>query len=151
MFFPPCSKLWDKVSVLVSALEHLPLPFFHGLLGTCQIWIGYLKISWKKFTFIGYLSEWLMKTKFIIALALWVNLKIINKNEFMTTLALGLYIRNNIMAAFRGMHVSSAKHSYAWLLRKCDYRTDTQTHGWKDRQTPDKVIPMCRYASQATK
>ena len=40
------------------------------------------------------------------------------------------------------MHVSPAKHSYAWLPRKCDYRTV--------RQTPDKVIPMCRYASQAT-
>ena len=32
--------------------------------------------------------------------------------------------------------------SYAWLPRKCDY--------WTDRQTPDKVIPMCSYASQAT-
>ena len=52
----------------------------------------------------------------------------------------------NIVAAFRGMHVSPAKHSYAWLPRKCDYRTDTRT----DRQTPDKVIPMCHYASQAT-
>ena len=35
------------------------------------------------------------------------------------------------MAAFRGMHVSPAKHpcSYAWLLvpRKCDYQTDTRT------------------------
>ena len=29
---------------------------------------------------------------------------------------------NNIVAAFRGMHVSPAKHSYAWLPRKCDYR-----------------------------
>ena len=52
------------------------------------------------------------------------------------------------MAAFRGMHVSPAKHSYAWLSRKCDYRTDRHTH--THRQTPDKVIPMCRYASQAT-
>ena len=31
------------------------------------------------------------------------------------------------MAAFRGMHVSPAKHSYVWLPRKCDYRTDSQT------------------------
>ena len=30
-----------------------------------------------------------------------------------------------------------------------DTRTD-KTDGWTDRQTPDKVIPMCRYASQAT-
>ena len=46
------------------------------------------------------------------------------------------------------MHLSPAKHSYAWLPRKCDYQTDTQT----DRQTLDKVIPTCmyRYASQAT-
>ena len=52
------------------------------------------------------------------------------------------FIQNNIVAAFRGMHVSPAKHSYAWLPRKCDY--------WTDRQMPDKVIPMSRYASQAT-
>ena len=37
----------------------------------------------------------------------------------------------NIVAAFREMHVSPAKHSYARPPRKCDYRTDTQT----DRQT----------------
>ena len=37
------------------------------------------------------------------------------------------------------MHVSTVKHSYASV-------TDGQT----DRQTTDKVIPMCRYASQAT-
>ena len=49
-------------------------------------------------------------------------------------------IYNNIVAAFRGMHGLPAKHSYAWLPRKCDYRTD--------RQTPDKVIPMCRHALQ---
>ena len=59
----------------------------------------------------------------------------------------------NIVAAFRGMHVSSAKHSYAWLPRKCNYQesvTTGQTDGQTDKQTPDKVIPMCRYASQAT-
>ena len=28
--------------------------------------------------------------------------------------------------------------------------TTRQTDGRTDRQTPDKVIPMCRYASQAT-
>ena len=39
------------------------------------------------------------------------------------------------------MHVSPAKHSFG----KCD-RKVLQT----DRQTTDKVIPMCRYASQAT-
>ena len=44
-----------------------------------------------------------------------------------------------IVAAFQGMHVS---HSYAWLPKKCDYRTDRGT----DRQ----IIFMCRYALQAT-
>ena len=51
----------------------------------------------------------------------------------------------NIVAAFQGMHVSPAKHSYVWLPRKV-WLPDRQTH----RQMPDKVIPMCRYASQAT-
>ena len=53
---------------------------------------------------------------------------------------------NKKVAAFQGMDMSPAKHSYAWLPRKHDYRTDTQTDG----QTPDKVIPVGRYASQAT-
>ena len=44
-----------------------------------------------------------------------------------------------MVAAFRGVHVSPAKHSYALLPRKCDYRTDSRM----DRQ-------MCCYASQAT-
>ena len=45
-----------------------------------------------------------------------------------------------------GMHVSPASHTYAWLPRKFDCQTDTQT----DRQTPDKVIPIWRYFSQTT-
>ena len=40
---------------------------------------------------------------------------------------------------------SPAKHSYAWLILTCDYLTDSRT----DRHTPDKIIPMYRYASQA--
>ena len=59
----------------------------------------------------------------------------------------------DIVAAFQGMHLSPAKHSYAWLPRKRDYHksvTTRQTDRQTDRQTPDKVIPMCRYASQAT-
>ena len=31
----------------------------------------------------------------------------------------------------------------------CDYQ-ESVTTGQTDRQTPDKVIPMCRYASQET-
>ena len=36
--------------------------------------------------------------------------------------------------------------------QESDYRTDRRTHArtHTHRQTPDKVIPMCRYASQAT-
>ena len=47
-----------------------------------------------------------------------------------------------IVAAFRGMHVSPASVT--------DRRTDRQTDGQTDGRTTDKVIPMCRYASQAT-
>ena len=42
-------------------------------------------------------------------------------------------------------------------IAMCDYQesvttgqTHRQTDGQTDRQTLDKVIPMCRYASQAT-
>ena len=45
------------------------------------------------------------------------------------------------------MNVLPAKHSYARLPRKCDYRTDTQMDGQTD---VGKGIPMCRYAWQAT-
>ena len=46
-----------------------------------------------------------------------------------------MMLLKKIVAAFREMHVSPAKHSYASVT---------------DGQTTDKVIPMCRYASQAT-
>ena len=52
---------------------------------------------------------------------------------------------SNIVATFQGMHVLPAKHSYAWLPRKCDYRTDT--HRRADRQTgaaqSDPYVPLC--------
>ena len=38
-------------------------------------------------------------------------------------------------------------------IAMCDYQesvTTGQTHGRTDRQMPEKVIPMCRYASQAS-
>ena len=49
----------------------------------------------------------------------------------------------NIVAAFRGMHVSPAKHSYAWLPRKCDYRTDRRTHTQTDAGQSDPYVPLC--------
>ena len=59
------------------------------------------------------------------------------------------------MAAFRGMHVSPAKHSSASVTdghtdKWTDGQTDRQTDRRTDRQTTDKAIPMCRHASQAT-
>ena len=43
--------------------------------------------------------------------------------------------------------MSPAKHSYGSVTDgQTDGRTDRQTDG----RTTDKVIPMCRYASQAT-
>ena len=50
-------------------------------------------------------------------------------------LMLPMVAKSNIGTAFRGMHVSPAKHSYVWLPRKCDYRTDTQTDRHTDGQT----------------
>ena len=32
------------------------------------------------------------------------------------------------------MHVSPAKHRYAWLPKECDYWTDTRTDRWTDRR-----------------
>ena len=51
-----------------------------------------------------------------------------------------------IVAAFRGMYVSPAKHSFGKFDRKV---TDRRTDGQTDGQTTYKVIPMCRYASQS--
>ena len=41
------------------------------------------------------------------------------------------------------MHVSPAKHSYAWLPRKCDYRTDGRTDGQTDTGQSDPYVPLC--------
>ena len=49
----------------------------------------------------------------------------------------------NIVIAFWGMHVSTAKHSYAWLPRKCDYRTDTLMDGQTDAGQSDPYVPLC--------
>ena len=47
--------------------------------------------------------------------------------------------KSNIVAAFRRMLVSPAKHSYVRLPRKCDYRTDRQT----DAGQSDPYVPLC--------
>ena len=43
----------------------------------------------------------------------------------------------------RGMHVLPAKHSYAWLPRKCNYWTDTQTDRQTDGGQCDPYVPLC--------
>ena len=49
-----------------------------------------------------------------------------------------------IVTEFRGMHVLPAKHSYVWLPRKTDYRTDReadrQTDRHMHRQNPIAVL-----------
>ena len=57
----------------------------------------------------------------------------------------------NIVAAFRGMHVSPAKHSYAWLPRKCDYRTDGRTDRQTDTGQSDPYVPLCFAGDTKTK
>ena len=42
-------------------------------------------------------------------------------------------------------------HHYYQPFKFMNYKTDTHTHTHTDRQTPDKVIPMCRYARQHNK
>ena len=49
----------------------------------------------------------------------------------------------NIVSAFRGMHVSPAKHSYAWLPRKSDYPTDRNIHRQTDAGQSDPYVPLC--------
>ena len=61
------------------------------------------------------------------------KLKRVNSIEFFNEFAL---LSQNIVAAFRGMHVSPAKHSYAWLP---DRQTDTRT----DTGQRDPYVPLC--------
>ena len=48
----------------------------------------------------------------------------------------------NIVAAFRGMHASPAKHSYARLPRKCDNQ-ESVTTGQTDAGQSDPYVPLC--------
>ena len=65
-----------------------------------------------------------------------------------------MHLYLNIVAAFRGMHVSPAKNSYARLPRKCDYagQTHAQTDRQMDRQTDagqsDPHVPLCDTINQ---
>ena len=46
----------------------------------------------------------------------------------------------------RGVYITNTIHKRDYQESVTTGQTDARTH----RQTPDKVIPMCRYASQAT-
>ena len=48
----------------------------------------------------------------------------------------------NIVAAFQGMHMSPAKHSYVWLPRKRDYWIDGQTRQ-TDARKSDPYVSLC--------
>ena len=54
-----------------------------------------------------------------------------------------MFKKLNIVAAFRRMHISPANNSYAWLPRKCDYRTDRHTHTRKDAGQSYPYVPLC--------
>ena len=63
----------------------------------------------------------------------------LTRKSDVTCICLLFDLRRNTVASFRGMHVSPAKHSYAWLPRKCDYRTDRRT----DTGHSDPYMPLC--------
>ena len=78
------------------------------------------------------LIEWLSKQKVRKEGYLkWKNDKI--------TAGLG----KQIVAAFRGVHVSPAKHYYASLPRKWVYRIDRHTDGQKDAGQSDPYVLLC--------
>ena len=58
------------------------------------------------------------------------------------------FYNNTRTAAFQKMCVLPAKHS-VWLHVPRKVWLPDRTDGQIDRQTPDNVIPMCRYALQA--
>ena len=60
------------------------------------------------------------------------------ENEFQIFENRWYFLISEKLAAFQGMQVSPAKHSYSWLPRKCDYRTDTRIDRRTYRQTLDK-------------
>ena len=59
-------------------------------------------------------------------------------------------ITNKIVAAFEECMCHLGNIPLESVTEKCDRWTDRQTDRQTDGQTTDKVIPMCRYASQAT-
>ena len=76
----------------------------------------------------------------IIVLTAKDNLRISKNKVWISKIALWI---SNIVTAFRGMHMSPAKHSYAWLSRKCDYRTDRHTHAQTEAGQSDPYVPLC--------
>ena len=86
-----------------------------------------LRLDWSKF-YIQSVTASVKETHFWLSVDGFVVLcKIMTTDMFQSLI--------NIVVAFRGMHVSPAKHSYAWLPRKCDYRTDRRTDGRTHIQT----------------
>ena len=51
---------------------------------------------------------------------------------------------------YRLRHIAMRDKQESVTTGQMDRQTGRWTDGRMDRQTPDKMIPMCRYASQAT-
>ena len=67
----------------------------------------------------------------------------------MTAISLIVTLNNQFTLPYHSKECMRRLHNI--VMR--DYQenvTTGQTHGQMDRQTPDKVIPMCRYTMQAT-
>ena len=113
-------------------------------------------ISWLKRNSDLWLTEWQIIDQ--ILRTVWCTLKatlplymIFNgcrilatntPNKFDITLNI-VALWRKIVAAIRGMHVSPAKQSYAWLPRKSDYWTDRKTDGQTDAGQSDPYVPLC--------
>ena len=74
------------------------------------------------------------------------NRKVKKSNATFLTFIDDWNYQEKIVAAVQGMHVSPAKHSYAWLPIKCDYWTDRLTDRRRTKWSP--CAAMLRKATQ---
>ena len=115
---------------LVAALRHIPW-YFISIYVTAHRCTDKLRKNWT----------------YVRAPTSYTFLRFLSRPNTATRPLLRSFIIYNILATFRGMHVSPSKYSYAWLPRKCDYRTDGHTDTKTDRQTDagqsDPYVPLC--------
>ena len=103
------------------------IPFHFGFFAFLSLIIIYFR-----FEFFDWLP--LIMYIFILNISQWFHssAKPIQMKSSMTFIQCNRFEEINIVAAFRGMHVSPATHSYmyAWLPRKWNYRTDRRRTKW---------------------